>query len=168
MASAQATIAVKTAQVRALRAAIRMGPAQEGQDDQLATAIAELLAARAAHQTALDPLRTAVRAELSESQRAAWASVEKGHGDRMPIRLLDLDAAQRLAVGNAWRVYRLSYAVASTAQEREAAVSVWHTALASITTQAQEGVMDAYAGYYVASSEAVAEALATVLPTSEA
>jgi len=168
LATLRATIGARTSELRALRAAIRMGPAQAGQEEALATAIADLLAARAAYHTALGSLRTAVAAELSETQEAAWASVERGHSQRMPIRLLDLSSEQRLAISGAWRAYRLAYAAATSDEERQTARSTWASAQASILTEAQQDVVEAYLGYWVASSEAVAEALDTVLPLADA
>jgi len=168
LANLRATTAGRTSELRALRAAIRMGPAQAGQDEALATAIADLLAARAAYRTALGSLRTGVAADLSETQEAAWASVERGHSQRMPIRLLDLGSEQRLAISGACRAYRLAYAAATSDQDRQTARSTWAAARASILTEAQEDLVDAYLGYWVASSETVAEALDTVLPLADA
>lgn len=168
LAGLKATVHQRQAELRAVRLAIRMGPAEAGQDQTLSTAISNLLTARAAYQTALNPLRSAVATGLSESQEAAWASVERGHSERMPIRLLDLSSDQRVAVGNAWRDYRLAYAGAATAQARAAAATAWETALAATLTDGQEDVVDAYLGYWVASSEAVSEALDTVLAVEDA
>lgn len=160
----QADIDDARATVRSLRKSIVMGPFQEGQDGQLATAVSDLRTAEAAYDTALNPLRTSVDQELSQSQRDTWDIIESGYGQDMPLAMLSLTDQQRLDVNQAWRVYRSQLAAAESAEDRAAAVSTWEAALANILTDTQETIVSSYESNYATASDNVVAAIELVLP----
>ena len=162
-----ATIDEKVLAVRQIERAIRMGPRELGQDEALAIARQDLGQARTAYATVLEPLEGSTNTLLSDSQQAAWAAIQSGHGQSMPIRMLALSDEQRLDVGRAWRHYRWQQGAASTAEQRAAAVNAWETALGQILSVDQENVVNAYHGYYADASGAVAGAFDTVLAVDQ-
>lgn len=166
LAAQQASIDQARAQVRQLRGTIAMGPYQEGNDTALATAVQQYLAAQAAYMDLLGPLKTALQADLSESQVATWNAIAAGHGQSQPIRMLAFSDAQRLDFSRARRQYRRQFAAASTDEERSEAVAAWTQAQAQILTQDQETVVSAFYSYHAESSAAVGLALAIVLPAA--
>jgi hypothetical protein len=96
MAGKQADIDAALTEVRTLEKAIAMGPPQEGQEADLATAVAELMTARAAYTTALSSLKSSVNQILSESQRTTWTAIQTGHDSTMPMRMLALSDESKL------------------------------------------------------------------------
>ncbi|MCH8854213.1 MAG: hypothetical protein IID41_16415 [Planctomycetes bacterium] len=150
--------------VREARLAIAMGPYDEADNAALASALQQLAAAEAAYVALLGGLQTALAADCSESQQAAWSAIENGLGSSMPIRMLALSDQQRLDLSGARRRYRLQYASAGTTAERSQAVAAWEQAQGQILTQDQQTIMASHNSYYADSSAAVAQALDTVLP----
>lgn len=165
LASLQATIHQKAADVYALEKAIRVGPYDAGHEPALATAREDLATAKQAYRNALAPLESSVSALLSTSQRDTWSAIKTGHGQQMPLRMLDLDDSQRLAVSDARHRYRRRYAAAATQQERADAVSTWEGALDSVLTAGQKTAVSNYNSNYGTASAAVAEAIDRVLVT---
>ena len=157
-------ITAKVGEIRGIRRAIRMGPAQAGREEALNTALQELADARAAYKTACQPLEENVNALLSVSQRAAWTAIRKGCGQSMPLRMLDLTPDQRRTLSRAERHYKWRHAAAGTGPERQAAIAARHTAWEQTLTQGQQQMIDAYHGYLETASENVSEALGTVFP----
>jgi len=153
----------KTVAVWELEKAVSMGPADAQRDSQLALARQDLQTARASYRSGFLSLETTVNNLLSETQRSTWAAVKVGHGRNMPIRLLDLTDAQRLAISDALQRYERQQAAAGDETARSTARTTLETAKESILTVDQRSVLQAYSGYFASSSQAVAHALDTVL-----
>jgi len=168
LASLQATIDQKVTAVRQARLAIAMGPAQEGQDEVLAAALEDLSDARASYASAFSSLRSTINISLSPSQDTAWAAMNAGRGQNLPFRIVAQTHQQRLDLNQAWRHYRLRQAAASTADERQAAISAWQTALGRIFTVDQAEILDAFYTHYASAAGAVTSAYESVLAVEEA
>lgn len=163
LASLQADIADAAAALQTIEQAIAMGPAQEGQQQDLANARATLHEAHQDYASALSPLRGDVAEVLSKSQNQTWAAIEASYGSNMPLRLIALSSQQRLDLGRAQRHYQWQLAAATTPQDRSAAVAAWQSALNSILSSEQGQVLDAFHKYQAASSQAVSAAFDSVL-----
>jgi hypothetical protein len=164
LAALNATIGEKRVEVRRLEKAIRVGPREVGQDDDLASARQQLAAARRTYRQALGPLKSALAAEMSPTQRATWQVIERGWGRQMPIRMLALTSQQRHDYARALRRLRLQYAAADTAEARAAAQAAWEQALADILTDSDRQIIAAYEQYAPDAADAVANATNTVMP----
>lgn len=161
-------IADKRDVVRQLEQSVRAGSAVSGQDQALVAARADLAAALRAYDTALNGIRTALAAELSESQRSTWATIENGWGREMPVRMLALTSGQRRDYGKALRQHELRVAAATTAQELAALQTAWQAALSSIFTDQNRQIIDAYFSYANEARQNVDNAVEDVLPTNDA
>ncbi|MCP4589428.1 MAG: hypothetical protein GY842_01660 [bacterium] len=161
-------IATRTAAVRALEKSIRMGPHREGRDAQLQSARRTLVAGRQTRQRSLNPLRMEVAVTLSQSQRDTWAIIADGYGSRMPIRMLALTGEQRHDYGKARRMFRLQYSGAENEEQHDEAVATWEAAQGSILTDSNRQVIAAWQEYASDSGQAVAGAMDTVLPPTDA
>lgn len=153
----------KVTALRQIEKAIRTGPADPSHESQLALARQDLATAKAAYRSALGSLENSVLSLLSDSQKATWTAIKSGHGQTMPIRMLALSDAQRLAVSKAYRDYRRKRAAAATAEQRQAAQTTWESALDQILTTDQKNVVAAYYSNYATASGAAANAFDTVL-----
>lgn len=165
LASLQATVDTAVAALRAQQASIAMGPAEEGQEEALATALSTLATARSAYDDAFDTLRAAIALELSAGQQSIWSAIQGGLGQQMPIRMLSLTAQQRLDLSKAWHRYEWQRGAASDAEAMASAVSAWETAMAGVLTAGQETTVASYASEFGSSSGVVLAAWATVFPT---
>ena len=92
--------------VRSIKKTIAMGPYDAANDDALTLARQELQDAKNTYKTSLASLKTTVSLQLSSSQQATWDVIKTGHGQKMPIRMLDLSDTQRLAISKAQRTFR--------------------------------------------------------------
>ena len=167
LASLKLAVDQQVGAVRKIEKAIKMGTAGAGGAAQRDLRHQELADAKATSASALAPLERNLGSILSTSQRATWTAIRKGHGRKMPIRMLDLSNDQRLAVSRAERTYRRQRAAASTKAERETAVATRDAAMAGILTADQKNVVSAFSTYYAASSGAVAGAFDSVLAVDE-
>lgn len=163
VASNNQTIAQKMTAVRIAEKAIAMGPYNENNASNLATARQDLLTAQAAYRSTLSGLESTVSNLLSQSQQATWAAIKTGWGQRMPIRMLALTDEQRMAVSDAHQRYERQYSAASDDSGRSTAVSTYQTALDSILNADQKTAMQGYGTNYASASSAVNGAFDTVL-----
>lgn len=161
VAAGQATVAARLATVRQLERDVRAGRAENAS---LASARQSLATAQTALNGELDGLRTAIAAELSDSQRSTWKVIRTGWGDAMPMRMVALTSDQKQAYGRALRQHRLAMTAATTADERAAAETAWQTAQAAILTQDNLQVMTAYNDYAAGAANALAQAIDIVMP----
>ena len=159
VATRRRAVAQKRAVVKRLKAAIRAGTAPDDAEALLATALGELRTAQATYQQGFTGLRTALAAELSESQRDTWRKVEGGWGRAMPMAMVDLTNNQRMAYGKALRHYRLASAAADTVAEQRAADTAWETAVGRILTEDNIQVIETYHAYANQARENVNDAL---------
>lgn len=159
----QSSVHESAATVYGLEKAVRLGPYDAENATALASARQSLSQAQAAYDGAIESLADEVRGELTESQRAIWGAVRTGFGTQMPIRMLDLDDGQRLAVSDAWHRYRRQQAAAADAQEQAAALSAWQSAQDEILTGEQKTAVQNYHSRYASASAVVAAAFDQVL-----
>lgn len=157
------TVQQKQAAVRALEKAVAMGPADAERDSQLSLARQDLTTARATYRSGLVSLEGTVSNLLSETQRSTWTAIKVGHGRTMPVRLLSLTDAQRLALSDAVQRYDRQQAAANDENARSSARTTLESANESILNVDQRNVISAYTGYFATASQAVAQALDTVL-----
>lgn len=153
----------KRAAVYDLEKAQAMGPADAQRDAQLALARQDFQTVKASYRSGLSSLESTVSNLLSETQRSIWAAIKVGHGRTMPIRLLSLTDAQRLAIGDAMQRYERQHAAASDETARGSARTTWESAKDSILTVDQRNVIQAYQSNFAAASQSAATALDTVL-----
>ena len=170
----QATLAARKTDIdnavharRQIEKTIALGPADAQNDQTLAQDRQDLVDAHAAYDTALNSLRTDVNTILSASQEDTWTAIQSGHGQSMPIRMLDLSDQQRVDIGKAWQRYRLQHRAAQNATERAAAVTTWESAQARIFSAGQQTVVAGFHSNYVAASQNVTDAFETVLPRDD-
>ena len=164
MATLKAAVDEHVVAVYRAEKVVAYGPASDTNDATLASAREDLVEAKAAYRNAFASLKTSVSNLLTEGQRATWTAIQSGHGQTMPIRMLDLNDDQRMAIGKAWRRYQLQHAAATDDAGRSAAIEAWDTARNSILTTEQKNAMTAYYGYYASASQAIAGSLAVVFP----
>jgi len=167
LASLKNTIDEKVHAVRVLEKAIRMGTAGENAQERLALAVTDRTNANAAYDNAFSSLRTSINNLLSGSQQATWTAIQTGHGQHMPIRMLALSDAQRIAVSKAKRTYERRRAAASNSEARTAALNTWNNDLDSILTNDQKTVVTSFYSNYGSASANVGTAIDTVLPVEE-
>lgn len=165
--SLQNSIHAKVHAVRVLEKAERMGPADELRKPALALARTDLVTARTAYDSALNPLKTSVNTALSASQQATWTAIQSGWGQQMPIRMLALTGPQRLAVSKSVHTFRRQRAAAAGKTARDTAVSAHNTSLDGILTAEQKTAMASYNSNYATASANVAGAIDTVLPKTQ-
>ena len=157
----------KVTGVRTVEKTIAMGPHDVANLDALALARQELGDAKNSYETSLASLKASIDLQLSQSQQATWDAIKTGHGQQMPIRMLDLTDTQRLAVSKAQRTYKRRRMASQGGEQRSSAVTEYESSLDQIFTVDQKNVISAYLGYYSSSSTAVVNAMATVLPLPE-
>lgn len=159
-----AALAAAREDLWALQKAVRNGTAGEDPQGQFADAVADVASAQAEYNGTLDSLRTTVNSELSQSQQAAWTSIQSGWGQSMPLRMLALDGEQRSDLAAAQARFEHALAQAENDEERSTAVTAWEEALEERLTQDQKTVCTSYIENYVAASQHVAAAFETVMP----
>lgn len=163
LASLQGTVDQHILTIRQLEKATRMGPADVERDQQLAVARQDLATAKAARESALDSLKTNVNSDLSAGQQTTWLAIATGHGQTMPLRMLDLTSSQRVALSKAKHHHRWRRNSARDEQARATAATTLATELNTILTQDQQNLCSSYDSYYAASSGVVATAWNEVL-----
>lgn len=164
--SLASTVATKRAALEDLEKSRRLGGQGASSVEDVDTARADLATANAAYDAAFKPLRAVLSAQLSGTQISTWRTLANGWGRQLPVRMLDLTAQQRHDYAKAKRVYRLQMAAASDAQSRNDALARFQQSLAVILTPDNQAVLDSYMGYIADSSQAVQNAMDTVMPTS--
>jgi hypothetical protein len=162
-----AAVDVKKLAVRAVERDIRTGPFNAEHAERLATARQELATARGSYNSALDPLRTLVTAELSGSQRGTWTAIRTGLSDKMPRRMLDLEDAQGVALTDAERVFDCRYAAAGTRENRSTERTSYAERVNEILTVEQEAVRDGHRNNFATASANVVAAFELVLPVGQ-
>lgn len=166
VANLDAAAAGKAEVLRAIKTAVNMGTAEEGYESQLATARAELRAARAARRAAPDTLAAEVATALSASQRAAWEALKSGIGP-MSLRVVALTDAQRTTLAAAWKTFNRERMSAAGKEARHAARARWQAALSTALTAEQKATMQSYKENRAAAAQRVASAIDTVLPRDQ-
>lgn len=159
-----AALAATREDLWALQKALRNGTAGEDPQGQFTDAVADVAAARSVYNSTLDSLRTTIHSELSQSQQAAWTSIQSGWGPSMPLRMLTLDGEQRSDLAAAQARFEHALAEAEDDEERSAAVTAWDEALDGCLTQDQKTVCTSSIETYATASQHVTAAFETVLP----
>jgi len=160
-ASAQTAVRTARAEVRRLQREVRMGTAEP---QALTTAQAAVTAANQGYAGALTGLRTALSAELTESQRTTWAAIAHGWSSAMPLGMLPLTTQQRQDYATALRRYELATAAAESSEAQAALQTAWQQTVAGILTQDNQQAIDAYHEYAAAAAAAVTAAEQAVMP----
>lgn len=156
----------KATQVDQVEKAISMGTADASRSSTLASARQEVETSEAAYRSALAPLEAVVNGLLSESQRTTWSYVKVGHGQTMPVRMLNLSDSQRIAIAEAQNRRQRTKAQVKDAAARANWDAGAKSEVDQILTAEQRESVRAYQSYVNSATSAVAKAVETVLRTS--